>query len=446
MSFAVGYGFLAANLQLPPYSQLKSMADSRTGQMLLSTIRDWSPSGGNPRGAPAGRWRQARQSDTESISEEQLANLEALGYLSGTRAAPALIGVTRHDPERSFQGLNLYNSGHAQMAVLMDMEGRPVHKWQFDFMRVTDPELVQERDGTLARLEGNFWRRVHLLDDGYLLAIFDGLGLIKIDSRSRLIWNSSLPVHHDLWVNDKGEIFTLARQERISKRFSALKPILDDRIVRLSEAGEILLEVSILDAFENSSYHHLLNFSLDEYDIFHTNTIEILDGSLAMQSPAFRAGNVLVSMRHLDTVAVVDLDLKSVVWALSGLWHWQHEPTVLDSGNLLVFNNLATETWSEVVEIDPFSQDVVWAYSGSDQGDFLSQTCGTAQRLLNGNTLITESDAGRAFEVTQEGEIVWEFFNPARAGNEDELIAVLFELRRLENSAQLDWLPPDSLQ
>jgi len=34
---------------------------------------------------------------------------------------------------------------------------------------------------------------------------------------------------------------------------------------------------------------------------------------------------------------------------------------------------------------------------------------GYAQRLPNGNTLITESSFGRFFEVTKEGEIVWEY-------------------------------------
>jgi hypothetical protein len=37
---------------------------------------------------------------------------------------------------------------------------------------------------------------------------------------------------------------------------------------------------------------------------------------------------------------------------------------------------------------------------------------GNAQRLPNGNTLITESAFGRFFEVTREGEIVWEYVNP----------------------------------
>ena len=32
--------------------------------------------------------------------------------------------------------------------------------------------------------------------------------------------------------------------------------------------------------------------------------------------------------------------------------------------------------------------------------------------LPNGNILIAESDSGHAFEITCEGEIVWDFYNP----------------------------------
>jgi hypothetical protein len=63
-----------------------------------------------------------------------------------------------------------------------------------------------------------------------------------------------------------------------------------------------------------------------------------------------------------------------------------------------------------------------------------SATCGTRARLPNGNTLITESDNGRALEVNRGGEVVWEFYNPHRAGKDSELVATLFEMIRLERS------------
>ena len=34
------------------------------------------------------------------------------------------------------------------------------------------------------------------------------------------------------------------------------------------------------------------------------------------------------------------------------------------------------------------------------------------QRLPNGNTLICEADCGRIFEVTIEGDVVWDYYSP----------------------------------
>ena len=73
-----------------------------------------------------------------------------------------------------------------------------------------------------------------------------------------------------------------------------------------------------------------------------------------------------------------------------------------------------------------------WKYTGTEEHPFYSEHSGAAQRLGNGNTLITESQNGRAFEVTAEGDIVWEYLNPHRTGDNDELIAALMEVVRIE--------------
>lgn len=96
---------------------------------------------------------------------------------------------------------------------------------------------------------------------------------------------------------------------------------------------------------------------------------------------------------------------------------------------------------SRVLEFDLRApQDPVWHYEGTAERPFYSHTCGNAQRLPGGNTLIVESDNGRAFEVTAEGEIVWEFVNPHRAGEDGEFIASLMDLRRLPDDLPLAWL------
>ena len=56
----------------------------------------------------------------------------------------------------------------------------------------------------------------------------------------------------------------------------------------------------------------------------------------------------------------------------------------------------------------------VWEYSipGQERSTFFSHYVSSAQRLLNGNTLITEGANGRIFEVTTDAEIVWEYVSP----------------------------------
>ena len=55
---------------------------------------------------------------------------------------------------------------------------------------------------------------------------------------------------------------------------------------------------------------------------------------------------------------------------------------------------------------------MVWTYTNPMPASFFSQYMGSAQRLWNGNTFICESAFGRLFEVTSEGEIVWEYVIP----------------------------------
>ena len=107
-------------------------------------------------------------------------------------------------------------------------------------------------------------------------------------------------------------------------------------------------------------------------------------------------------------------------------------------GNMLVFDNgghagygtpnpasftgvdNAARDYSRVLEFNPQTLEIVWQYtpeeagSGlfSDPSKFFSSYISSAQRLPNGNTLITEGSDGRLIEVTPEHEIVWEFINP----------------------------------
>ena len=71
---------------------------------------------------------------------------------------------------------------------------------------------------------------------------------------------------------------------------------------------------------------------------------------------------------------------------------------------------------SRILEINPITKEIVWQYIGIESGlaswTFSSSFISSARRLPNGNTLIDEGMNGRMFQVTPDGEIVWEFINP----------------------------------
>ena len=388
---------------------------------------------------PPGRWRAippGRHIGMLTAEQEKaISNLESIGYLSGYEAAPGRKSVTVYDRELAYRAPNLVVSGHAPEATLIDMEGRELHRWQYECERVWpdyEPPAASDRHES--------WRRAHLFENGDLLAIFEGIGLIKIDKDSNLIWDYPGKTHHDLFVTKDGLIYVLTRKAHIHPEYHKEKPVLEDFITVLDADGQEIKRVSILKSLRDSHYAAILKNMKRAGDILHTNTIELLDHRLAGRCRAFREGNVLISIRQLDTICVVDLEAESVVWALSGQWRRQHQPTVLDNGHMLIFDNQRTDGGSAVLEFDPFTREIIWEYPGDSEAPLFTMDCGSSERLPNGNTLISESNRGRAIEVTPDKQIVWEFINPHRAGENNELIATLFEVVRLDSRFPLDWV------
>jgi hypothetical protein len=83
-------------------------------------------------------------------------------------------------------------------------------------------------------------------------------------------------------------------------------------------------------------------------------------------------------------------------------------------------HNNASRDYSRVIEFDPVTLERIWQYSYIEANHipkmstfkFYSSMISSAQRLPNGNTMITEGVGGRIFEVTPEHETVWEYISP----------------------------------
>lgn len=436
----LGFSFLMlVSFAFGVYSTRRHTRLSKIARALIErTQQRFSRKAFNQRGV----WHRARDAAGGQLfskeQQEAIDKLPALPYLQGYTAAPAGANVTIHDERRAHDGLNFVVSGDSPRAFLMDMKGRVVHTW-----RKTFDEVWPGRSDLPASLAvyKTYWRRAYLLPNGDLLAIFMYSGLIKLDKDSNLLWAYEGPSHHDLFVDESGSIHLLTFEKRTRddlrlESWTSDGAVWEDFINILSPEGREIRRVSILDAFLNSAHASLLEHMKESTDILHTNTIRPIQ---ADEHPIFKKGQVLVSLREIHALAAVDLQQEKVTWVSTGMWKYQHEPRLLNSGNVLLFDNRGNNGRSRAIEFNPVTQEVAWSYQGEPAEAFHSREAGSLQRLANGNTLITESEKGRGFEVTPEGAIVWEFLNPHRAGERNELIAALWDVVRVDPK-HCDWL------
>ena len=296
------------------------------------------------------------------------------------------------------------------------MEGNVLHEWSY-----TDYSTK--------------WHHVELLPNGDIMVTVKDEGVIKLDKSSKLLWSYETRAHHTLWVDDQGDIFVLSREATIVPEVHSRTLTLFDKILVLTPEGQKKDEISLLDVVQRSQFSFLLSsvahLKFDdgvELDMLHTNSIEVFDGSRSHHSPLYKRGNILISMRSLNSVAVIDGKSREIVW----LWGpsnltLQHYPALLENGNILLFDN-GSEV-SRVLELNPATGTIGWSYEVGK--DFHSAWGGTTQRLPNGNTLITESARGNAFEVTSDGEVVWKFDNP-EVNDKGERMNI-WRMRRYQN-------------
>jgi hypothetical protein len=375
--------------------------------------------------------------------------LSAIGYLAGSERAYDSQGVTRHDPHRVAPGLNLITSGHGPVALLMDMDGQVLHEWRAEFAQVFPDHPRSERAKEPRR---NFWRDALLLPNGDILVIWELFGLFKLDRDSRVLWAVPEPAHHELQLSESGEIVHLQAKRKMIPEIAEKRAVEDFVIVR-DGGGQELRRLAMSDALRNVHWLRLRKafwarskergYGLDEksiYDPFHTNSLWLLSPAEAARlGGPFRAGDALVSMAMLDTIAIVDMEKGVTRWSQQGPFGMQHGPRPTPDGGIILFNNFLTAERSSVLTLDPRTRRVTAEYTGPKSEPLHSRRSGRVQLLPNGNTLVVETDRGRALEVAEDGEAVWEYRSPYRVGEREDRVASLYSLERVSDD-QVSWL------
>jgi hypothetical protein len=323
-------------------------------------------------------------------------------------------GLTFHDPEQSVLGYTLVTPMSGDGSYLIDIEGRIVHRWQFEDFVSGYAKLLPS--GNLL-VRGTDTTEV-VPDDIVLPMPRDRSrhgALREVAWDGNVVWEYVHPwVHHDMLRLDNGNTLlgrwsvmpeTLANSVqggRAIPRGSGM--MFGDDIVEVDADGNDVWIASLADLLDPTEDPICPIEGRREW--LHLNGIDVT-----------ASGDVLFSCRNTSRVGLIDRASGELRWKFGDPnTHHQHHPTALPNGNVQIFDNgahmLAPSPFSRIIEVDPATDQIVWSYYGTPREQFFSGHISGAERLAGDNVLICEGTSGRLFEVTRAGNIVWEWLTP----------------------------------
>ena len=393
-------------------------------------------------------------------------------------AAPSVYptGTTIYEPGAAWNGYTVLSPLGTKAVLVIDMNGTVVKRWDGFDDSAGGPARVLP-GGSVIAASGS--RAPHQESLEIVQRDFDGKVLWRFDHNVQIqmpdgktIW--ALRQHHDWQRADFPAGYYSPEAEPASggARYLILTHVSDtvadvadvaledDRLIEISPEGKIIWEwtasqhvgelgfsAAARAAIRGSAGANPVHAGLDW---LHLNSATYVGPNhwFDKGDRRFASENILISSRQASFVAIIARD-GSVVWRLGpdsfdsaplqaigpiiGQHHAHLIPKGLPgAGNLLLFDNGGASGYgfsspiapkgvnalvranSRVLEINPVTLELVWSYQAP--GKFYAANISSAQRLPNGNTLITEGPDGRLFEVTREGRIVWEYVNPLFEG------------------------------
>lgn len=307
---------------------------------------------------------------------------------------------------------------------LVALDGRVVNRWKLRYSEYfPEPSHIVPA----SEIPRSDWHvEVHgawLLPDGSAILNFEHKGTVRLSRCGAVEWRLPRMTHHAISPAADGSMWIpAANYVSGAGRYPHLPvPYYEDTLLKVAAQGRVVVELSILEILFRNNLQGVLHWprraSDGPQDLTHVNDVEELSSERAAQFPQFAAGDLLVSMRAPHMVFVVDPATLAVKWYQSGPWLAQHDPEFLENGRIRIFSNNkdGTETGSKyggstLLDIDPASRAVEYRYGREPGQHFYTATRGK-QQALGRHVLVTEANAGRAFEIDETGRIVWEFVN-----------------------------------
>ena len=246
-----------------------------------------------------------------------------------------------------------------------------------------------------------------------ILGRYETKGIYKIDKNGKIIWQKDYYNHH--WISADNKYLYIPGTIFLDNKNDLNDKIYENSFIKNCEAkhksrfgtvlvvdiknGNLIKEISLIESFykNDSSRQIFEKYAKNCTDTIHLNDVRVLDEKKASFFENGKKGDILVSMRHINMLALIDGETHDVKWHVQGLFKYQHSPRVTNRGSILVFDNFFKSKQSRIVEIDIKSKNILGYYTGGKY-NFFSNTRGRIQ-IIDSRLFVQSSDQGEIFEV-----------------------------------------------
>lgn len=375
--------------------------------------------------------------------------------------------LIKYKASKAYEGYTLFSPMFSDKTYLIDMLGNVVHIWEHK----DDPPglhyILLENGNILGNTRQKFTpppegqpkqkpKPKENTNPNKGLNFGGGAkGLREIDWDGNTVWDyvpgpEDGSLHHDFVRLPNGNTLTNA-WEHVSKEETIAggrnpkqttdRGIATDVIYEVDKSGKVVWKWNAWDHRGMNSKDHLnVNYItnvIPDYrfgnpDWIHLNALDY----------NAETDQILVDSREFGELFIIDHKTGDIVyrWGNPTTYGVGDQPTLTTNGDqvlfgphdahwigkglpgeghILIFNNgwaRSPVSYSSVIELDPETSEIVWEYKSKSENSFSSHHISGAQRLPNGNTLVCSGNHGHFFEVTKEGEVVWEYINPVTSG------------------------------
>jgi hypothetical protein len=317
------------------------------------------------------------------------------------------VSTTFYSVSQSHPGLTLYAPLDGKEAVLVNMVGKVIHRWELEHKPGAHAELLP--NGNLLYAGKN---------ESGPLADFEGAGgiLREVDKQGTTVWEYADDyLHHSFRRLENGNTLALRWVEVPAETAAKVKGGLSGSEIDGRMWGDEIIEIDPKGAIVWSwKAHEHLDPQMDSIcpvcarsEWTHATTIDVLEN-----------GNVLLNCMRTNEIIVVAKSSGSISlrWGKEELSH-PNGASVTREGRFLIFDSGRHcegegQGFSRAIEFDPKKFKMVWGYEEDPPVYLYSSFLGSAQRLPNGNTLLCEGTTGRMLEVNTKGAMAWEYVVP----------------------------------